>query len=198
MRRSFNADNTIHKNMRNGMVIALVFFAQLAIGQKYFSKTGKISFSAQASIEKIEAQNTSASTVIDAATGVVEWGVLIQGFKFEKALMQDHFNENYMESTIYPKAKFKGKIDNLAAVNFSKDGLYPVSITGQLEMHGVIKPLTIPASITVKSGAVSARSKFVVLLADYKIEIPKLVADKISEKVTIEVMADYQLMNSVP
>lgn len=198
MSRPSDTDNTIYKNMRNFMVITFVLVAQMAIGQKYFSKTGKISFNAQASLEKIEAQNTSASTVIDATTGAVEWGVLIQGFKFEKALMQDHFNENYMESSIYPKAKFKGKIDNPAAVNFAKDGQYAVSITGQMEMHGVTKQLTIPASITVKSGAMSARSKFVVLLVDYKIEIPKLVADKISEKVTIEVMADYQLMNTVP
>jgi polyisoprenoid-binding protein YceI len=167
----------------------------MAIGQKYFSKTGKISFYSEASLEKIEAHNTSASTVIDASTGTLEWGVLIQGFKFEKALMQDHFNENYMESSVYPKAKFKGKIDNLSAVNFKKDGQYPVNVSGQLEMHGVIKQVAVPATITIKGGAVSARSKFSVLLADYKIEIPKLVADKISEKVTIEVSADYQLMN---
>ena len=110
--------------MKNLIVFALLFSAQIAIGQKYFSKTGKISFYSEAAMEKIEGHNTSASTVIDASTGAVEWGVLIQGFKFEKSLMQDHFNENYMESSIYPKAKFKGKIDNLAIVNFSKDGQY--------------------------------------------------------------------------
>jgi polyisoprenoid-binding protein YceI len=184
--------------MKNLMLFAFVLFAHMATGQKYFSKTGKISFYSQAALEKIEAQNNAASTVIDASTGAIEWGVLIQGFKFEKALMQDHFNENYMESSIYPKAKFKGKIDNPAAVNFTKDGQYAVTVSGQLEMHGVTKQVTIPASITVKSGAVSAKSKFDVLLADYKIEVPKLVADNISEKVTIEVMADYQLMNTVP
>lgn len=184
--------------MKNVMIITFLLIVQMATGQKYYSKTGKISFFSQAAMEKIEAQNTSASTVIDASTGAVEWGVLIQGFKFEKSLMQDHFNENYMESSIYPKAKFKGKIDNLTTVHFTKDGTYATTVTGQLEMHGVIKQVTMPVSITVKSGAVSAKSKFVVLLADYKIEVPKLVADNISEKVTIEVVADYQLMNAVP
>ena len=112
--------------------------------------------------------------------------------------MQDHFNENYMESSIYPKAKFKGKIDNLAIVNFSKDGQYNVNVTGALEIHGVTKTVTTPAVITIKGGAVSARSKFAVAIADYKIEVPKLVADNIAEKVNIEIIADYQLMNPVP
>ena len=108
--------------MKHLVVIAFVLVAQLAIGQKYFSKTGKIAFSSQASLEKIEAQNTSASTVLDISTGAMEWAVLIKGFKFEKALMEEHFNENYLESGTYPKAKFKGKIDNLSAGNCNKDG----------------------------------------------------------------------------
>ena len=175
--------------MKNLIVFALLFSAQIAIGQKYFSKTGKISFYSEAAMEKIEGHNTSASTVIDASTGAVEWGVLIQGFKFEKSLMQ---------SSIYPKAKFKGKIDNLAIVNFSKDGQYNVNVTGALEIHGVTKTVTTPAVITIKGGAVSARSKFAVAIADYKIEVPKLVAENIAEKVNIEIIADYQLMNPVP
>src|SRR5688500_15395398 len=107
--------------MKNVMIIVLLLSAHLAIGQKYFSKTGKISFHSDTPMEKIEAHNTTASTVLDIGTGSLEWAVLIQGFKFEKALMQEHFNENYMESTEFPKAKFKGKIDNISSVNFKKD-----------------------------------------------------------------------------
>jgi polyisoprenoid-binding protein YceI len=184
--------------MKNLIAIALLFCTQLAIGQKYFSKTGKISFYSEAALEKIEAHNTSASTVIDAATGAIEWGVLIQGFKFDKALMQDHFNENYMESAKYPKAKFKGKIDNLSGVNFAKDGQYAVNVSGQLEIHGVLKPVSMPATIVVKGGAVSAKGKLTIMVADYNIEVPKLVAENIAEKVNIEIQADYQLMNTVP
>ncbi len=184
--------------MKNLFAIAILLCAQLAFGQKYFSKTGKISFFSEAALEKIEAHNTSASTVIDVSTGAIEWGVLIQGFKFEKALMQDHFNENYMESAKYPKAKFKGKIDNMTSVNFAKDGQYAVNVSGQLEIHGVLKPVSMPATITVKGGAVSAKGKLTIMVADYNIEVPKLVAENIAEKVNIEIQADYQLMNTVP
>ena len=184
--------------MRSIIIIVLFLSTQFAFGQKYYSKTGKISFQSEATMEKIEATNTSASTVIDVATGSVEWAVLIQGFKFEKALMQDHFNENYMDSETFPKAKFKGKIDNLASVNFSKDGVYTVTVSGQLDMHGVSKPVSTQGTITVKGGVVSAKSKLTVLVADYGIEIPKLVADNIAKSVDISIMADYQLMSTLP
>ncbi len=180
--------------MKNIFFIVMLLSTQLAFGQKYFSKTGKISFKSEASMEKIEAQNASASTALDINSGNLEWAVLIQGFKFDKALMQEHFNENYMESSTYPKAKFKGKIDNISAVNFLKDGVYNVTATGQLEMHGITKPVATSGVITVKGGAISAKSNFSVLLADYGITIPKLVADNISKTVDITVDVSYQLM----
>ncbi|HUR31707.1 MAG TPA: YceI family protein [Saprospiraceae bacterium] len=182
--------------MKNLILFVLILTAQLAIGQKYFSKTGKISFYSEAPMEKIEATNTTASTVLDASTGNVEWAVLIQGFKFEKALMQEHFNENYMESATYPKAKFKGRIDNLSSVNFKKDGDYNVNVSGQLEIHGVTKPVSATGVISIKGGTVSAKSKFSVPVADYGIVIPKLVADNIAKTVDINVQADYQAMPS--
>lgn len=185
--------------MKHIMIAALLCIGQLAIGQKFFSKTGKISFSSAATMEKIEATNSSASTVIDLGSGNMEWAVLIQGFQFEKSLMKEHFNENYMESTKYPKAVFKGKIDNLSDVNLAKDGTYDVKVSGQLEVHGVSKPVTTQGTITVKNGVVtSAYSKLSIALADYGIEIPKLVADNISKTVDISVKADYQLLNATP
>ena len=182
--------------MRNLVIIALVFCASMVSAQKYFSKTGKITFYSEAALEKIEATNSSASTVIDMTTGAMEWAVLIQGFQFEKALMQEHFNENYMESSIYPKAKFKGKIENVTAVNTSKDGSYPVQITGQLEMHGVTKTITVPATLTVKNGNITAKSTFKLKLEDYKIEIPKVVEDNVSKEVQVDILADYKPMNT--
>lgn len=182
--------------MKNLIIVVLLLSAQWAVGQKYFSKTGKISFYSDAPMEKIEAHNSTASTVLDISTGNLEWAVLIQGFKFEKALMQEHFNENYMESTTYPKAKFKGKIDNLSDVNFKKDGDYNVNVSGQLEMHGVTKPVNATGVITVKGGNISAKSKFSVAVADYGIVIPKVVAENIAKNVDINVYADYQPMPS--
>lgn len=181
-------------NMRNVFFIVMLLSTQLAFGQKYFSKTGKISFSSDTPMEKIEALNTSASTALDINTGNMEWAVLIQGFKFEKALMQEHFNENYMESGSYPKAKFKGKIDNIKEVSFYKDGVYNVTTSGQLEIHGITTPVTTKGVITVKNGTITAKSNFSALLADYGIEIPKLVADNISKSVEITVDVSYQLI----
>jgi len=185
--------------MRYKMIVALLCIGQLTFGQKFFSKTGKISFSSDAPMEKIEASNASASTVIDLGTGNMEWAVLIQGFQFEKALMKEHFNENYMESTKYPKATFKGKIDNLTSINLAKAGTYDVHVSGQLEMHGVSKPVSVQGTITVKNGNVTtANSKLTIALADYGIEIPKVVGDNISKTVDISVQAEYQLLNANP
>lgn len=176
------------------MMCVLMMCAHLVSGQKYFSKTGKISFYSDTPMEKIEATNSSASTVLDASTGNMEWAVLIQGFQFDKALMQEHFNENYMESTTYPKAKFKGKIDNLSAVNFKKDGNYPVTVSGQMEIHGVTKPVTASGVISVKGSTINANSKFSVAVADYGINIPKVVAENIAKNVDVHVEASYQAM----
>lgn len=184
--------------MRIIVILTLLLSAPYAFGQKYFSKTGKISFHSDAAIEKIEAHNTSASTIIDVASGQMEWAVLIQGFTFDKALMQEHFNENYMESGQFPKAKFKGTIDNLSTIQLNKDGEYPVTATGNLEIHGVTKPVTAKGTITVKNGVITAKSKLSIAVADYGIKIPKLVADNIAKQVDITIHADYQRMNSIP
>ena len=106
--------------------------------------------------------------------------------------MEEHFNENYMESGKFPKSEFKGKITNLADVNFAKDGEYAVKVAGNLTMHGVSQPVTADGTITIKGGKISAKSKFIVKLADFKIDRPSVVADKISEKATITVDASYE------
>lgn len=184
--------------MRLIAFLPILLMAETGVAQKYFSKSGAVAFVSNAPLEKIEAKNSSATTVIDAATGNLEWAVLVQGFQFEKALMQEHFNENYMESGKYPKAKFKGKIDNWSTVNLARDGDYPVKVSGTLEIHGVMKPIVADGKIVVKNKAFSARSKFSILVADYGIQIPKLVADNVARQVDVEVQADYQPMPSTP
>jgi hypothetical protein len=165
---------------------------QWAGAQQYYSKTGKITFESKAPLETIEATNTSANDIIDAATGNVEAAVLIKGFQFEKALMQDHFNENYLESHRYPKATFKGAITNLRALNFEKEGTYKAELSGALTMHGVTQPVTTSGTLTVKGGKISVASTFALVVADYNIEIPKVVRDNISKTVTVRVTADLQ------
>jgi len=185
--------------MKKLNVILIAFFItgiSSAFAQtKYFSRNGDVSFYSSAPLEQIEAHNTSANSVLDASTGQIEFAVLMKAFGFEKALMEEHFNENYVESDKYPKSTFKGKIENISAVDFTKDGIYPVNVTGKFTLHGVTKDVTAPGTIEVKGGSVKAKSEFKILIADYGIEIPKLVADKVAREVKITVNVPYQELN---
>ena len=161
--------------------------------KRYFTKNGNISFSA-GSGEDIDGINKTTTSVFDAATGQLEFAVLVKGFEFKRALMQEHFNENYMESDKYPKSMFKGKISNIDKVNFQKDGLYPVTVKGVLDMHGVKKETEASGTLKVSGETVGGNAEFAILLSDYNIAIPSLVKDKISKTVTIKINCNYNLL----
>lgn len=174
------------------------FFGSVAttsFGQKFYSKTGHIHFLSKAPIETIESDNHNGYVVFDASTGQLEFSVLIKGFKFEKALMQQHFNENYMESDKYPKSVLKGSLFNWSISQLEKDGAYNVNVEGQLMIRGITKPFKCPARLTVKGGVISASAAFDVVIADYGIQVPKVVRDNISKTVKVAVNADLQPMN---
>lgn len=178
-------------------VIILIAFvaaaASVSAQNIQMTKTGKVSlFSRAKSIEKVEADNNEVSSILNTQTGDFVFAVLMKSFHFQLALMEEHFNENYVESTKYPKSTFKGKITNLAAVNFAKDGVYPVTVEGDMTLHGVTKKITTNGTLTVKAGKIAAYSKFAVKLKDYNISIPSLVADKISEDIDITVDCKYE------
>jgi hypothetical protein len=160
--------------------------------QKYMTRTGKVSFNASApsSPEKIEGINNEVANILDAKTGDIVFQVLIKSFKFERQLMQEHFNENYMESDKYPKADFRGTITNLSEINFAKDGTYPAKGAGKLTMHGVTNEVNETGTITVKGKEASLKAKFTAKLHDYKIEIPSVVADKIGKEAHIVLESD--------
>lgn len=187
--------------MKNVIQLAVILLAALALpnglsAQKWFSRDAKVYFDAttKGSPERIEATNKSGTIVVEQATGRVEASVLVKGFLFDKALMQEHFNENYLESTKFPKATFKGKIDNLTAVNFDKDGTYSAPISGDLTLHGVTKAVKTTATFVVKSGKVTTSANFNAALSDYGIDIPSLVADKLAKEAKISFAGDLQKM----
>lgn len=172
------------------LTLSLTGFSQ----SKYFTKAGKISFYSKSPMENIEATNSKVVSVWDVATGQIEFNVLMKGFEFEKALMQEHFNENYVESDKYPKAVFKGIIENSKSVSFTTDKVYTLKVSGLLTMHGVTNPLNASAVITIRNGVVSASCSFGIVLADYMISIPSLVAEKINKKIAVTVtIPAYQL-----
>ncbi len=173
------------------LTAGIVLMSTSAIfAQKYMTRTGKIMFDATvpSSPEKIEAVHNEVANILDAATGDMVFQVLVKSFKFERALMQEHFNENYMESDKYPKSEFKGKITNLGEVNFSKDGSYNAKVDGKLTVHGVTKDVSVPGTVVVKGNNVTLRAKFSVKLSDYNISVPSVVADKIAKdaKISLE------------
>ena len=171
------------KNLKLAL-LALIFAAPMLLSaQRMFTRGANVSFDAtsNASLEEVEAKTNTGTIVIDAATGAVEAAVLMKSLQFEKALMQEHFNENYVESSKYPKAMFKGKITDKSMVNFTTDGTYKTTISGDLTVHGMTKPIRAPATITVKGSKVTAQTDFTVALADYGISIPSLVADKVAK-----------------
>jgi polyisoprenoid-binding protein YceI len=175
-----------------------IFLAALCIAaipaaqaQKFYTKNGNISFNSKASLETIAATSNQVTAIIVPATGDMQFSVLVKTFHFEKALMEEHFNETYMESDKYPKAGFKGKIADLSKVNFAKDGTYPVSVTGDLTLHNVTKKTTTPGTITIKGGKISGSAEFTIALADYKIDVPKVVRNNIAETVKVKVNCNY-------
>jgi polyisoprenoid-binding protein YceI len=180
--------------MKSLIIITLLGFLTLTgYSQAVFmTRNGQISFSSKTPIENIEGTNNEVTSMIDTGKGDIVFAVLVKSFHFEKALMEEHFNENYMESTKFPKATFQGKITNASAINFSKDGSYQATVEGDLTMHGIKQKQTATGTITVSKGKISAVSTFTVKLADYKIEIPSVVAEKISETIEIKVNCQYE------
>lgn len=174
----------------------LVFVACLATfmvnGQNiYMTSAGKASFFSATPVEDIDAHSNSLNCILNIATNDMVYSVLMTSFKFAKPLMQEHFNEKYVESEKYPKAVFKGKINE--KIDYTKDGTYDITATGNLEVHGVSKPYTEKGKLTIKDGVISIEGSFDVKLVDHKIEVPTLVATNIAETINVKHAATLAL-----
>jgi polyisoprenoid-binding protein YceI len=149
------------------IIVSIVFVAIAVVsvsGQsKYITRTGKATIYSHTAAEDISADNNNVTGVINSTTGDIAISVPVQSFQFGKALMQEHFNNsNFMDSKQYPKISLKGKITNLPAVDFSKNGTYEALVTGDLTIKGATKPITEKATVEVNNGKVTVTSKFVV------------------------------------
>jgi polyisoprenoid-binding protein YceI len=172
----------------------ILLYLGLVLGanaQKYMTKNGYIGFFSSTPVEDIKADNNQVASVIDISTGEIVFQVLIKSFKFAKALMEEHFNENYLESEKFPRSTFKGKITNLAAVDFSKPGQYEVTVEGDLNIHDVTNKVSVKGSIEVIPGGINANSKFNVVPEDYKIKIPAIVRENIAKIIEVKVAIKY-------
>ena len=181
--------------MKRLLIILLLLPAYLAVhGQKYITKNGYIGFFSHTPMEDIKADNNQVASILDTSTGDIVFQVLVKSFHFDRALMEEHFNENYLESDKLPKASFKGKITNLQAVDFKKNGTYNVTVEGDLTIHGVTNRVKADGKIEVVADEINANSKFNIVPEDYKIEIPGLVREKIDKSLAVTVTMKYSPM----
>lgn len=172
------------------IVCSGVFLTLNLSAQKYVTKTGQVSFYSKAPLEDIKADNRQGSFILDAATGEVAAVVLIKSFEFKNSLMQEHFNDNYLESEKFPKSTFTGKITNIQEVQFDKNGTYDVKVSGQLTIHGVTKEIAEAGKLSVKGGTVIIESTFFVALADFGIKNDRV--KNIAERIEVTVNAELK------
>lgn len=180
--------------MNKSLTLLLVFLtvAVTQAQEKLITRTGVITFSSETSMENIEATSSQAASIFDTSKNVIAFNVLLKSFKFEKALMEEHFNEKYVHSDKHPAAKFKGTIDQDIDLNTAQ--VYnDVTISGSMILHGVTSPKTVKAVIEVmEDKSVKVTSDFKITLATYKVEIPSLVKDKISADIDVNLEANYK------
>lgn len=170
-------------------IVGLVLGSNTLFAQVWIEKAGTISFYSSTPVEDISAKNTQVSSALNTATGDVVVKLNIKDFVFPVALMQEHFNENYLESSKYPTSTFKGKI--IETIDYTKNGSYPVTATGKLNIHGVEKDKTINGTLKIENGKITLDAAFDILLEEYKIERPSIVMMKIAEKIAVKALFVY-------
>lgn len=176
------------------ITISLGALSMLSFGQdKLSTSTGHSKFFSHTVAEDIEAHNYKVISNLTPSTGVIVFSIAMQSFEFEKALMQKHFNlPKFLDTKQFPKAKFKGKINDLSEVDFSKDGNYEVEVSGDLTIHGVTKAITEKGNIKIKNGKINVTSTFKIVLADYNIAFEKgKPSTNIAREIEVSVELNY-------
>jgi polyisoprenoid-binding protein YceI len=165
----------------------------LTAQERYFTKTAYLSFLSETLIENIFAETNDASSFLDIKTGDVVFSVAITSFQFKSKLMQEHFNENYLESGKFPKATFSGKLENFSGFDINSKNPQSIVVKGKMNIHGTDQEVTANVILTVAgSGKISATSTFILKPEEYHIKIPSAVGMKIAKEVTISVKANYE------
>ena len=168
------------------LITAFAFSAGIS-AQIVMAKTCAVSFFSASPLENIEAINKASKPLINKSTNDIQIKIVNSAVIFEKALMQEHFNENYMESEKFPNTIFKGKINE--KIDWAKDGDHKVTVTGKMSMHGVDKDITMDGLINIKAEEVSISTKFKIHIADYGIKVPSLYIQNIAEDVDVKIDA---------
>lgn len=173
--------------MKKLILSLLVIVGLTANAQMFKNKkdAGNVYFLSKSPLEDIEATNKNPIAVYKVETGDLQFAVVMTQFKFKAALMEEHFNENYVESEKYPQATFKGKLNE--KIDLTKDGENKVTVTGKMTLHGVTKDITTEGTITKKGDDLVVVSAFKIKVADYNIKVPSLYVQNIAEVVDVNV-----------
>ena len=179
--------------MKNVFFFFLTLIAfTTADAQVYSTTSGTIKFFSKTTAENIDAVNNQVKAALDSKTGNMEFAVSINSFLFKKALMQKHFQENYLESEKYPKSTFKGMVSDNVTIKYGVNGTYPVNVKGKLTMHGVTKEVSVPGKIIIAGNKAVLSADFNVLLEDYGIKVPANNASQIAKSIKVTVDCSLQ------
>ena len=175
--------------MKNTILLALLFIGFQSKAQLFMTTNGEVSIFSKTPMENIDAVNKSVSSIINTATNEVAVQMRITNFVFPNKLMQEHFNENYLESEKFPSATFKGKIKE--TVDLTVAGTYPITASGTATIHGVTRPIDLKGTIISTGTSLALTCAFEVKLVDYKVDIPKIVFAKIAEVIKVSSKINY-------
>ncbi|MEQ8241144.1 MAG: YceI family protein [Cyclobacteriaceae bacterium] len=166
----------------------LLLIPAIGFAQKFKSDSSYVRFFSEAPLENIEAVNIKGASIIDLSNGNFAFSVPVNQFRFDKSLMEEHFNENYLETEKFPKTTFTGSFKPADLVN----GEQTVSAIGEFNLHGQTKPVNIEGTVIKDNGQVTIKAVFDIKLVDYKIKIPKAVFYNIAEEVEVTVYFEYK------
>ena len=174
-------------------LLLVLLFSGHGFSQAYMTRTGFIGFYSKTSFEDIQAENHQVYASLDPENHHLAFALLMKGFIFPKELMQEHFNENYVESDKYPKATFSGSC--FGDMDLSKEGIYQIVIKGDLSLHGVTRPLETTAQLEVKSDRVEGTASFKIKPENFQISIPEIVREKIAGEISVKVKISWMHSN---
>ncbi|MDR4988880.1 MAG: YceI family protein [Bacteroidales bacterium] len=173
------------------LTLVCVLAVHAVTAQVYLTRNGTIRFFSEAPLENIEAVNRQVMSALNTETGEFVFRLPIRSFAFDKALMQEHFNDNFMESHTYPNASFQGVVEGVDAIDFNTAGTYDVEVSGALTIKDVTKTVREPGTLTVRDGQIKGEAVFIIRPEDYNISIPRRYVRNIASE--IEVFVDVTL-----
>ena len=172
------------------LILTITLAAKHSVAQIFLASKTEINFYSATPVEDIKAKNINATSILNTANNEIVFKVPNSGFKFDNSLMEEHFNENYMETPKFPTSEFKGKINE--AIDYKQDGTYDVTATGKMKIHGKEIDKTYKGKIIIKGNDISVDAKFDVSLKEHDIKVPKLVIKNIAENIETTIHAEYK------